>query len=134
MRFTRATGWPSFRMRAMVTAVASCHLWLDQTHTGAFIRRWAPELAVVQNSHLQTPWTLAGAKALAYPPPIVGVAEAAHAARMAERAVRKDPGFRGDAARVVEKHASRKDPQVHFADDQAARHRNSASDLLSFGF
>jgi deoxyribodipyrimidine photo-lyase len=34
LRYLRATGWLNFRMRAMVTAVASYHLWLDWRATG----------------------------------------------------------------------------------------------------
>ena len=34
LRYLRATGWLNFRMRAMVTSVASYHLWLDWRVTG----------------------------------------------------------------------------------------------------
>lgn len=39
MRYLRATGWLNFRMRAMVVAVASHHLWLDWRATGAVLAR-----------------------------------------------------------------------------------------------
>ncbi len=39
MRYLRATGWLNFRMRAMVTSVASYHLWLDWRVTGAHLAR-----------------------------------------------------------------------------------------------
>ena len=39
MRSLRATGWLNFRMRAMVTAVASYHLWLDWRSTGQHLAR-----------------------------------------------------------------------------------------------
>ena len=58
---------------------------------------------------------------LRYPPPIVDVAQAAKEARAAMWAVRRDPGFRDEANRVVKKHASRKDPQRHFVNDRAPR-------------
>lgn len=39
MRYLRATGWLNFRMRSMVTAVASYHLWLDWRATGPILAR-----------------------------------------------------------------------------------------------
>jgi len=38
-RYLRATGWLNFRMRAMVTSVASYHLWLDWRLTGQHLAR-----------------------------------------------------------------------------------------------
>ena len=38
-RYVRATGWLNFRMRAMVTSVASYHLWLDWQASGAHLAR-----------------------------------------------------------------------------------------------
>lgn len=39
MRYVAATGWLNFRMRAMVTAVASYHLWLDWRASGQVLAR-----------------------------------------------------------------------------------------------
>lgn len=39
MRMLAATGWLNFRMRAMVTAVASHHLWLDWRASGLVLAR-----------------------------------------------------------------------------------------------
>jgi deoxyribodipyrimidine photo-lyase len=39
MRSLRATGWLNFRMRSMVVAVASYHLWLDWRATGPVLAR-----------------------------------------------------------------------------------------------
>lgn len=39
MRYLRATGWLNFRMRAMLMAVASYHLWLDWRQSGAHLAR-----------------------------------------------------------------------------------------------
>lgn len=39
MRFLRHTGWLNFRMRSMVMAVASYHLWLDWRSTGPVLAR-----------------------------------------------------------------------------------------------
>ncbi|MEM6588257.1 MAG: deoxyribodipyrimidine photo-lyase [Pseudomonadota bacterium] len=40
MRSLRATGWLNFRMRAMVMACASYHLWLDWRATGQVLARY----------------------------------------------------------------------------------------------
>jgi deoxyribodipyrimidine photo-lyase len=39
LRYLRATGWLNFRMRAMVMATASYHLWLDWRATGPHLAR-----------------------------------------------------------------------------------------------
>jgi deoxyribodipyrimidine photo-lyase len=39
LRYLSATGWLNFRMRAMVTSVASYHLWLDWRVTGQHLAR-----------------------------------------------------------------------------------------------
>ena len=39
MRCLRTTGWMNFRMRALLVAVASYHLWLDWRVTGEFLAR-----------------------------------------------------------------------------------------------
>ena len=187
MRYLNATGWLNFRMRSMVTAVASYHLWLDwrvtgqhlarqftdfepgihwpqiqmqsgttgmntlriynpvkqghdQDPSGTFTRLWVPELAGVPDAHLQEPWTWPGADRVLghlYPHPIVDVAEAARQARQKVWAVRKKDAFRQEAARVITKHASRKDPQRHLVNNRAARSRRRAQapgDVRQMGF
>ncbi|MES2667191.1 MAG: FAD-binding domain-containing protein [Pseudomonadota bacterium] len=169
MRYLAATGWLNFRMRAMVMAVASYHLWLDwrqtgavlarrftdyepgihwpqvqmqsgttginslriynpvkqgldQDPTGAFTRRWCPELAAVPDGFLQQPWRWPGAQGLLgrrYPEPVVDVAVAARAARAAMSGARKAPGFAAQAAMIADRHASRADPR--FVNDRAPR-------------
>ncbi|WP_422052819.1 FAD-binding domain-containing protein [Shimia sp.] len=158
MRSLRATGWLNFRMRAMVMAVASYHLWLhwrapglvlarlftdyepgihwsqvqmqsgttgintvriynpvkqgmDQDPTGAFTRRWVPELAKIDDRFLHEPWKAENARDVlgrAYPLPIVDHLSAARDARERIWAVRKGDAFRQEAQGIVAKHASRK--------------------------
>lgn len=184
MRFTRATGWLNFRMRAMVVSFASYHLWLDwrahgailaryftdyepgihwsqmqmqsgttgmntvrmynpvkqgldQDPTGAFTRRWCPELAGVPDAHLQEPWRWDGAGRIvgrSYPAPVVDLKAAAAFARDAVWGVRKGGAFHKEAARLVDKHASRKDRSGMFMRDSTARKRTKprAPDQLSF--
>jgi deoxyribodipyrimidine photo-lyase len=100
----------------------------DQDPTGAFTRRWVPELAEVPDVHLQSPWDWEGAGRLLgrrYPAPVVDVAAAARAARQKVWAVRGGAAFRAEAERIVEKHASRKDGGAgrHFVNDREARGR-----------
>ncbi|WP_299725047.1 cryptochrome/deoxyribodipyrimidine photo-lyase family protein [uncultured Tateyamaria sp.] len=187
MRYLAATGWMNFRMRSMLMAVASYHLWLDwrvtglhlarqftdfepgihwpqvqmqsgttgmntvriynpvkqgrdQDPTGAFTRRWCPELAEVPDAHLQNPWTWDGAGTLlgrAYPEPIADVAEAARVARERVWAVRRGNAFRAEAVRVIDKHASRKDSAGHFVNDRAPKRKagvSPARDNRQMGF
>lgn len=158
MRSLRATGWLNFRMRAMLTAVASYHLWLhwrepglelarlftdyepgihwsqvqmqsgttgintvriynpvkqghDQDPTGAFTRRWIPELAAISDKHLQEPWKAENAAAVlgkVYPEPILDHLGTAKSARERIWAVRGGPEFRAEAAAIQIKHGSRK--------------------------
>jgi deoxyribodipyrimidine photo-lyase len=173
MRYLRATGWLNFRMRSMVMAVASYHLWLDwratgavlaqrftdyepgihwpqvqmqagvtgintiriynpvkqgldQDPTGAFTRRWVPELSGVPDAFLQEPWKWTGARAVLgrlYPEPVVDVAAAARAAREACWGLRREKGYRAEMAEVIERHASRADPR--FVNDRSPRGRKS---------
>ncbi|MDU8911123.1 FAD-binding domain-containing protein [Aestuariicoccus sp. MJ-SS9] len=121
--------WSQCQMQSGTTGINTLRIYnpvkqgRDQDPEGAFTRRWLPELAEVPDTFLQEPWRWEGAARLRYPAPVVDVAEAARAARQAVWAVRADPSFRYEAARVVEKHASRKDPQRHFVNDRAPRRR-----------
>lgn len=157
LRYLRATGWLNFRMRAMVMATGSYHLWLDwrdtgailarrftdyepgihwpqvqmqsgvtgintpriynpvkqghdQDPTGAFTRRWVPELASVPDAFLQEPWRWPGAQGLLgrrYPEPVVDLTIAAREARDRIFALRRTQDFAQVQAGIVKKHASR---------------------------
>lgn len=173
MRYLAATGWLNFRMRAMLTSVASYHLWLDwratgpvlaraftdyepgihwpqvqmqsgttgintpriynpvkqgldQDPTGAFTRRWLPELAEVPDAFLQTPWKWDGARGLLgrrYPEPVVDVMAAQRAARDAIFGLRKTAP-KTEVVEIIERHASRADPR--FVNDRMSRRRRPA--------
>ncbi|MEO1798494.1 MAG: deoxyribodipyrimidine photolyase, partial [Pseudomonadota bacterium] len=94
--------------------------------------RWVPEIAHLDNKHLQEPWRAGGAPG--YPAPIVDVVEAARAARDKVFAVRKGTAFRTEANAIVKKHASRKsdrgfqrDPMPGDKKSTAKRRRPSKS-------
>jgi deoxyribodipyrimidine photo-lyase len=180
-RSLNMTGWLNFRMRSMLQAVASYHLWLDwrasaphlarmftdyepgihwsqvqmqsgttgmntvriynpikqgydQDPKGIFTRRWLPELADVPDMYLQEPWLWDGAQTLAYPPPVVDGKAAAAQAREQIWAVRKGGRFRAEAAHVIEKHASRKDPQGRFMNDRIRAKKTKPQDKNQLSF
>lgn len=80
----------------------------EQDPSGAFIRRWLPELADVPTDFVHTPWTWSGAGRLAYPGPVVNEHEAARKARARLTSVRSTIEFEEEARRVYERHGSRK--------------------------
>ncbi|PWK62098.1 FAD-binding domain-containing protein [Roseicyclus mahoneyensis] len=126
--------WPQMQMQSGTTGMNTVRIYNpvkqghDQDPTGAFTRTWCPELREVPDALLQTPWAWEDAARLLgmrYPAPVVDVTEAARAARDAVWAVRRGDAFRAEAARVVHKHASRKDGGAgrHFVNDRAPRKR-----------
>ena len=179
LRYLAATGWLNFRMRAMVMATASYHLWLDwrstgmilarrftdyepgihwpqvqmqsgttaintpriynpvkqgldQDPTGAFTRRWCPELAPVPDMHLQSPWRWTGFASIAdrrYPSPIVDPVTAQSEARDKVWALRCEPGHKALAQTIAARHASRAGPRRTPA---GARSAKTSPDQLSF--
>lgn len=129
--------WPQMQMQSGTTGMNTLRIYnpvkQGQEHdpTGAFTRTWCPELREVPDAQLQTPWAWEGAPRLLgkrYPAPVVDVAQAARAAREAVWAIRQGDGFQAEAARIVEKHASRKDGGAgrHFVNDRAPRRRKGA--------
>ncbi len=126
--------WPQMQMQSGTTGMNTVRIYNpvkqghDQDPTGVFTRHWCPELREVPDAALQTPWAWEDAGRLLgkrYPAPIVDLAEAARAARDAVWAVRRGDAFRAEAARVVQKHASRKDGGAgrHFVNDRAPGRR-----------
>ncbi len=127
--------WPQVQMQSGTTGINTIRIYnpvkqgLEQDPTGAFTRRWVPELAAVPDAFLQEPWKWTGAPALLgrrYPEPIVDVAAAARAARDRVWGLRRAPGFADEAARVVERHASRADGTRRFVNDRAPARRRAA--------
>ena len=106
--------WSQVQMQSGTTGINTMRVYnpvkqgYDQDPQGLFVRRWVPELAAVPLAHLHEPWRWEGAASLAYPPPIVDNVAAAAAARAALHAVRQNTGHRAVAARIADKHGSRK--------------------------
>ena len=132
--------WSQVQMQSGTTGMNTIRIYnpvkqgVDQDPTGAFTRRWLPELAGVPDRFLQEPWKWEGAGQLlgrSYPEPIVDVQGAARAARDAVWAVRKAEGFRPMAQRIVQKHASRKSSSQRSGRGPS---RPKHSDQMSFDF
>ncbi|WP_424970574.1 FAD-binding domain-containing protein [Dinoroseobacter sp. S76] len=128
--------WPQVQMQSGTTGMNTVRIYnpVKQGHdndpTGAFTRRWLPELAPVPDRYLQEPWRWEGAGQILdrnYPAPIVEPKAAAAEARQKVWAIRTGAAFRAEAAQVVEKHASRKDPQGRFVSDRAPRKARRAT-------
>ena len=136
--------WPQVQMQSGSTGINTLRIYnplkqgLDQDPTGAFTRKWCPELSDVPDRFLQEPWRWDGEGRVlgkTYPRPIVDLAQASKAARERIWSVRRDPSFAPVAAQVVAKHASRKDKEGHFVNDRAPRRtRATAPDARQQSF
>ena len=114
--------WPQVQMQSGTTGTHVPRIYnpvkqgLDQDPTGAFTRRWIPELQAVPDAYLQAPWRWSGAGRVLgrrYPEPVVDVTTAQRDAREAVWGLRSKPAPRPAAVEVIERHANRapKPPQ-----------------------
>lgn len=132
--------WSQVQMQSGTTGMNTVRIYnpvkqgRDQDPDGIFTRRWVPELVGVPDKFLQEPWRWEGANRLRYPAPIIDVTEAARDARQAIWAVRKGGAFQEEAARVIKKHASRKDADGHFVNDRTPRKRGKSAEPRQLGF
>ena len=116
--------WSQMQMQSGTTGINTVRIYnpvkqgLDQDPSGAFIRRWVPELASVPDEHIHEPWKHTGANAgllfqaadpgTGYPGPIVDHKAAYRHAQQRIFEVRKRAESRAEAKRVYLKHGSRK--------------------------
>ena len=130
--------WSQVQMQSGTTGINTMRVYNpvkqghDQDPTGVFVRRWVPELAAVPLAHLHEPWRWVGAGSLAYPSPIVDHVAAAAAARAALHAVRQRAGHRVTAARIAEKHGSRKAGMPMTGRKRGARPKPADTGQLAF--
>jgi deoxyribodipyrimidine photo-lyase len=108
--------WPQVQMQSGTTGMNTPRIYnpvkqgWDQDPTGAFTRRWLPELAPVPDAFLQNPWRWSGAGSVLgrrYPEPVVDVVTAQRAARDAVWSLRRKPAARAQVVEIIERHASR---------------------------
>lgn len=119
--------YPQLHMQAGVTGINTVRLYnpikqqQDQDPTGAYVRRWLPELRDVPLSFLAEPWRMpTSMQARAgcvlgedYPMPIVDAVQAAREAKVRLHSWRNQPDARAAAKVVFERHGSRAGGKNH---------------------
>ncbi len=107
--------WPQVQMQSGVTAINTPRIYspvkqgYDQDPSGAFVRRWVPELATVPDSFVQEPWKWPGFQSLAqrrYPEPIIDPIAAQRAAKAAVWGLRQASGHKAEASLIAARHTS----------------------------
>ncbi|GLS88035.1 deoxyribodipyrimidine photo-lyase [Cypionkella aquatica] len=92
--------WPQVQLQSGTTGLNTPRIYnpvkqgLDQDPTGAFTRRWLPELSNVPDAYLQAPWRWSGAGSVLgrrYPEPIVDITTAQREAREAVCRISRKP-------------------------------------------
>ena len=81
----------------------------DQDPHGLFIKQWIPELAECPSEFIHTPWLWSST---AYPTPIVDELSARKSAAKKLFEIKKSRTNHAETARIVKKHASRKNNKV----------------------
>jgi deoxyribodipyrimidine photo-lyase len=109
--------WPQIQMQSGTTGINTIRIYsvvkqgYDQDPTGAFVRRWVPELADIPDCCLQEPWDYGGAVnsiGRSYPKRIVDLKASTAAAKERIYGARAATGFYTAADRIQNKHGSRK--------------------------
>jgi deoxyribodipyrimidine photo-lyase len=109
--------WSQAQMQSGTTGINTIRIYSvvkqghDQDPTGAFVRRWVPELVGIPDRHLQEPWAYDGAGAIVgrvYPERIVDLKVSTAAAKDRIYGARKAAGFYAAADTIQNKHGSRK--------------------------
>ncbi len=107
--------WPQMQMQAAVTGTNTVRVYSaikqarEQDPTGAFIRRWVPELSAVPLPYLHQPETLPPLLTpmldVCYPAPLVAEREVLRAARAEIYSLKRSPDARLERQRVLERHS-----------------------------
>lgn len=109
--------WSQVQMQSGTTGINTVRIYnpvkqgFDQDPSGAFTRRWVPELSSINDAHLHEPWTADNASDFLgkhYPYPIVDHLGAARAARDKVWGIRSGHNFKVVADAIQSKHGSRK--------------------------
>ena len=126
--------WSQTQMQSGTTGINTIRIYSvvkqghDQDPTGAFVRRWVPELSAVPDAHLQEPWNYSGAAAILgklYPERIVDLKASTAEAKDKIYGARRGTTFTAGAASIQEKHGSRKSG-IPMTGQKAKRARNTA--------
>ena len=109
--------WPQAQMQSGTTGINTIRIYSvvkqghDQDPTGAFVRRWIPELSDIPDQHLQEPWRFDTAGRLIgriYPERIVDLSASTSSAKDRIYGARRSAGFSAAADAIQNKHGSRK--------------------------
>jgi deoxyribodipyrimidine photo-lyase len=109
--------WSQAQMQSGTTGINAIRIYSvvkqghDQDPTGAFVRRWVPELAGIPDQFLQEPWAYDGSGAIigrAYPERIVDAKISTADAKERIYGARRAAGFYAAADTIQNKHGSRK--------------------------
>jgi len=101
--------WPQMQMQSGQTGINTPRIYnpvkqgIDQDPTGAFTRRWMPELADMPLALLQTPWLAESGP----PVPVIDPSDGMREARARLSKVRAEPGYWAASAAVFQRHGSR---------------------------
>ncbi len=129
--------WPQMQMQSGTTGMNQIRIYnpvkqgFDQDPTGAFTRKWCPELRHIPDAFLHSPWIWPRARKVlgkSYPMPVVDLTNSLRDARIKVFGVRQTTRFHAEAATLIQKHASRKTKGAgrHFVNDRATLRRNHA--------
>ena len=106
--------YPQVQMQSNTTGINIPRIYnpikqgYDQDPQGVFIRQYVPELAALPDAFIHQPWRSPDGHELDYPAPIIDLKTATMQARAALSALKRQPGFREESKRVLQKHGSRK--------------------------
>lgn len=109
--------WPQVQMQSGTTGINTIRIYSvvkqghDQDPTGAFVRRWIPELSDIPDQHLQEPWRFDAAHRTigrVYPERLVDLKISTAAAKDTIYGARRSAGFHAAADAIQDKHGSRK--------------------------
>ena len=109
--------WPQTQMQSGTTGINAIRIYsvvkqgYDQDPTGAFVRRWVPELVDVPDRFLQEPWTMETSHRVLgqrYPERVVDLKVSIAVAKDRIYGARRGEAFRVTADAIQEKHGSRK--------------------------
>ncbi len=130
--------WPQTQMQSGTTGINTIRIYSvvkqghDQDPTGAFVRRWVPELADVPDQYLQEPWTMNGQNRIVgqrYPERIVDLKVSTAAAKDIIYGARRGDAFHAAADAIQSRHGSRKSqlPMIGQRPKSSARRRSRAT-------